>query len=107
MPVFLQHNLQELWVRAGIGDTTRHVPIHTLYKRLGCSPCAVLPAIHSLTGCDVTSKVGTKKAALEAQPEKLLKDFGKSPTISLPVVTNAECYLVKVLKSKSHVENMS
>jgi len=64
MPVFLQFGIEELWVRAGIGDSTRYVPLHTLSKRLGQRLCAVLPAVHSLTGCDITSKVGTKKAAL-------------------------------------------
>ena len=30
MPLFLQHNLEELWVKAGIGDTTHFVPLHTI-----------------------------------------------------------------------------
>jgi len=32
---------------------------------------------HILTGSDVTSKVGTKAAALKAQPERYLQDFGQ------------------------------
>ena len=50
MPVFLRKNLLELWVRAGVGDTTRYVPLHTLYDRLGSNFCSVLPAVHILTG---------------------------------------------------------
>ena len=64
MPVFLDHQLQELWLRAGVGDSTRYVPLHTLFDILGRQLCEVLPAVHSLTGCDISSKVGTKKAAL-------------------------------------------
>ena len=107
MPVFLQHNLKELWVRAGVGDTTRYVPLHTLFDRLGSNFCAVLPAIHSLTGCDITSKVGTKKAALKAEPVEFLKHFGKSPTLSPPIIRKAESYLVKVLKATSDAKNFS
>ena len=30
MPVFLDHQLQELWLPAGVGDSTRYVPLRTL-----------------------------------------------------------------------------
>ena len=32
----------------------------------------VLPAVHSLTGCDITSEVGTKKVGLRAKPDTFL-----------------------------------
>ena len=32
----------------------------------------VLPALHSLTGCDITSEVGTKKVGLKAKPNTFL-----------------------------------
>ena len=32
---------------------------------------------HTLTGCDVTSKTGSKSAACKACPEKHLHDFGE------------------------------
>ena len=98
MPCFLQHGIEELWVRAGTGDTTRYVPLHTLYQRIGHRLCSVLPAVHSLTGCDITSKVGTKKAALKANPEIHLKCFGTSLTLPPTVFKSAEMFLVKVLK---------
>ena len=66
MPTFLQEGLQELWVRAGRGSTTRFVPLHILYAPLGPLMYTVLPALHSLTGCDVTINIGTNKAALKA-----------------------------------------
>jgi len=105
IPVFQQHNLEQLWVRAGVGDTTRYVPLHTLFQRVGHQLCAVLPAVHSLTGCDITSRIGSKKAALQVEPEKFLKHFGRSPTLSPSLIHNAEHYLVKVLKSGSDVTN--
>ena len=61
----------------------------------------MLSALHSLTGCDITSKVGTKKAALKAEPEKFLRHFGKSPTTVPSVLNDAEQYLVKVINKKS------
>ena len=107
MPVFLQKGLKELWVRAGVGDTTRYMPLHILYERLGSELCKVLPALHSLTGCDITSKVGTKKAALKANPEILLGQFGMLPTLSETIIRNAEEYLVKVLRPGSEAKNFS
>ena len=82
MPMFLRKGLEELWIRAGVGENTRYVPLHTMNGKLGNDLCRVLPALHSLTGCDITSKVGTKKSALKANPERLLMHFGKLPTLS-------------------------
>jgi len=54
---------------------------------------------HILTGSDVTSKVGTKAAALKAQPERYLQDFGEN-TFATDLV-QAEKYLVNVVHAKS------
>lgn len=48
---------------------------------------------------DVTSKVGTKAAALKAQPEKFLKNFGRQVPPSTDSLDLAEQFLVRVLKS--------
>ena len=93
MPFFLQHNLEELWVKAGIGDTTRFVPLHTIFKCIGEDLIAVLPAVHSLTVCDISTKTGTKKSALKAEPKKYLKYFGVSPNLTQIVLKDAELYL--------------
>ncbi|KAG1651194.1 hypothetical protein GQR58_027383 [Nymphon striatum] len=82
VPVFLQEGLMELWIRAGRGNTSRFLPLHTLYASLGRDLCTVLPAIHNLTGCDITSTIGTKKAALKANPETHLQGFSTSPPSS-------------------------
>ncbi|KAG1670851.1 Solute carrier family 35 member G1 [Nymphon striatum] len=107
MPVFPQHNLVRLGVRAGVRNTTRYGPLHTLYELLGCQLSAILPTVHSLTRCNINSKVGIKKAALKAGPEKSLQNFGKFPTLIMPTIRNPEGYLVKVLRPKSNAKNIS
>ncbi|KAG1674175.1 FAD-dependent oxidoreductase domain-containing protein 2 [Nymphon striatum] len=100
VPVFLQEGLMELWIRAGRGNTSRFLPLHTLYASLDRDLCTVLPAIHSLTGCDITSKIGTKKAALKANPETHLQGFGTSPP-SVTVIQHSETYLLHVVDNRS------
>ena len=68
LTTFLQEGLHELWVRVGRGNITHILPLHTLHARLGSRMCSVLPALHSLTGCDITSKIGSKRGALKAEP---------------------------------------
>ena len=48
------NNLSELWMRAGVGDATRYIPLHLIFERKP-ELCIELPAIHILTGCDTTS----------------------------------------------------
>ena len=68
VPNFLQKGLGELWVLAERSTTTSFVPLHTLHARLGSDDlCTVLPAPHNLTGCDITSNIGTKKATVKAE----------------------------------------
>ena len=57
----------------------------------------MLPAVHSLTGCDYTSKFGTKLAALKVHPENYLKEFGTKINFDDQVIM-AEEYLTKVLQ---------
>jgi hypothetical protein len=61
---FHENGLKELWQKAGVGDSTRHIPLHTLASCIGDDLCQNLPAIHTLTGCDYTSKFGTKYMAV-------------------------------------------
>ncbi|KAG1682452.1 Solute carrier family 22 member 2 [Nymphon striatum] len=106
---FLSNGLQELWVKAGVGDSTRFIPIHTLASRLGSALCHVLPAVHMLTGCDYTSKVGTKQAALNNHPETYLKGFGTCANVQDMdlVIIRAEEYLVHVFKKGTAFTTMN
>ena len=81
------------------------MPLHTLHARLGQNQCRVLPALHSLTGCDITSKIGTKKAALKANPERHLQGFGTTAPITAAMIQQAEKYLVNVVDAKSKSRN--
>ena len=105
VPNFLQKGMRELWVRAGRGTTTRFVPLHILHARLGSDLCTVLPALHSLTGCDITSKIGTKKAALKADPKIHLHGFGTTTTLTSATIQRAEQYLVNVVDVGSKCNN--
>ena len=73
------HGLCKFWMRAGVSDSTRYIPLHSLAKKIG-SLCDVLPTIHACTGSHITSKVEAKAAALKAGPVSYLKGFGKVPT---------------------------
>ncbi len=99
--------LLEMWMRAGVGNSTRYIPLHTMASN-NEPLCLVLPAVHALTGCDSTSKVGTKLSALKADPINYLADFGKSlndPNLE-HAFTNAEEYLVHVLKPRTTCKTM-
>jgi len=68
--------LEELWIKTGVRDTSRYVPVHDRAGKIGRGLCQVLPAVHTLTGCDYTSKFGTKHAALKANPESIYCNSG-------------------------------
>ena len=53
-----------------------------------------------LTGYDMTSKVGTKSAALKASPERFLHNFGEYD-VTDTIFHNAEKYLVNVIRLKT------
>ena len=56
--------------------------------------------VHIPTGCDVTSKIGTKSAALKSDPHMCLKKIGENELLESSFV-DAELYLIKVLQSNS------
>ena len=73
------HGLNELWIKAGVATTTRYIPLHTLATRMGPEKCKVIIPLHHLTGCDSTSKFGTKAAGLKAKPVTFLQNFARNP----------------------------
>lgn len=88
-------------------SATDIIPIHILVDRIG--PTAnVLLAIHFLTGSDVTSKIGTKSAALKiTEPQKYLQTFGQETPPHSASMKLAEEYLVKVLKPGSKCKSFN
>jgi len=99
--VLHSHGLSELWVKDGVGDSTRFIPLHVLAlaAQMGENLCQVLPAVHVLTRCDYTSKIGTKHAALMTNPEHYLEDFGTK--IDESTIDKAEEYLTQILKKET------
>ena len=86
-------------------DISLYIP---LLKHPGLDLCKVLPAVHMLTGCDYTSKVGTKPPALKADPVNYLQNFGCSnlgPTDD--EILKAEAYLVEVFKNGTSCTTMN
>ncbi|KAK3734694.1 hypothetical protein QZH41_002113 [Actinostola sp. cb2023] len=56
---------EELWLKTGVKDRLRFIPVHDVSHALGRRMCDALPAFHALTGCDSTSAlagIGKKKA---------------------------------------------
>ena len=116
---FKRHGLQELWMKRGSAQNISFSPLHVIASKLGeLTACKVLPAIHYLTGCDTTSKVGTKRSAVNTalvdkhgKCQTLWKDlrgFGQT-TCELTLeqqFTKAEAFLVKVLKPTYTVKTM-
>ena len=107
-PQYHDQGLRQLWVKAGIGDTTHHIPIHTLAVKIGNDVCKILPAVHTLTGCDYTSKFGTKHAAMKATPLQYLKDFSRDSHHSAieQVFEKSEEYLTHVFKLGTKCKSM-
>ena len=66
---------KQLWMKTGVRERLRFIAIHTLVEKLGPVMCNLLPAFHSLTGCDTTSGpylIGKKKS-LKALKENQAK----------------------------------
>ena len=100
------YELEELWVIKGQGNSSRAVPVHSLVRLMKSDVVDVLPAMHALSGCDTTSKVGTKKSALRAAEEtgdEQLHSFGKLP-LSDDMVSAAEKFLVDCVSASDKVD---
>ena len=72
------------------------VPVHNLVNLFGSGVVDILPAAHALTGCDTTTKVGTKSKALKTviSCADILKTFGKDE-INDQMIADAGQFLVK------------
>ena len=94
-------DLQELWFISGRSESKTVVPVHDMVGSMEPDLIEVLPASHALTGCDTTSKVGTKGKAVKEGIKNgynLLYSFGKDE-ISNQMITDAEKFLVNCITS--------
>ena len=74
---FKTTNVDKLWVKFGIDESPRHIPVYQLAEILGTERLRAMLKEQILTGCDVTSKIESKSAACKACPEKHFYDFGE------------------------------
>ena len=70
---FCELGIQELWVKFGIEDERRNIPTKW-WKEL-----FDLAQAYFLTGCDETSKIGTKVSVVASKLESYLEDFVIKP----------------------------
>ena len=71
--------------------------MHEISGTLGPAKSLAMIKAHFLTGGDIHSKVGTKHAAVQLNPESYLSHFGESPDLTEDVMALAEEYLVKMM----------
>ena len=86
----------QIWCRPKV----RFIHLHIFIARLDQNLHFVLLKVHILTGCDVTSKIGTNSAALKYDPHMYLKNFGENELLQSSFA-DAELYLIKVLQRNS------
>ena len=77
MDTFLEKGAKEVWIRIGKKESQRFIPIHSLYCKLGRRLCHVLLKAYIASGCDWLAHIGSKSAALKADPVKYLLEFGE------------------------------
>ena len=56
-------------LRSGWSDLETVMPVHSLVHNIKTDVVDILPPVHALTGCDTTSEVGAKTAALKTANE--------------------------------------
>ena len=102
---WVHFGMKQLWVLCGNGSSTRAIPVHDVVSGIDYSVAESLPAIHALSGCDSTSKIGTKKSALKTAQalrcEQVLS-FAKAPIMD-GMIRSAEKYLVACISSDNTV----
>ena len=90
---FRNNGLNKMWIHYGKGKSACFLPLHIMFEMLGAAYCHNLLKSHIRTGCDNSSKIGTKKSALTADPERHLKEFGEAATLNDEKSSLAEHYL--------------
>ena len=90
--------LQKLYMKLGNRKTKKSVPVHLLVDQLDNGVVSCLPAIHALSGCDSTSKVGPNVSGLKASMDLFLLEGFCVEELSPHMTSNAEKFLVSGLK---------
>ena len=83
--------VSEVWIQYGTGTKKRYIPLHTLATSLGETKSNIV------SGCGVTSNIGTKASALKQNPDEYLQLFGEKGIDNDLTFKNAEKYLLELL----------
>lgn len=90
----------ELWLKTGVSDKARFIPIHILYTNLHPLLLQCLPAFHAITGCDTTSSffgIGKKSAwdvlIKDPQLQQQLVSLGEQPFITEDALKSCEAFV--------------
>ena len=95
--------VEEIWIQYGASDKTRFISVHKLSVALGEMKCKPILKSHALSGCDVTSKVGSKVAVIKNLIDKSLQEFEENNDSDIQdSYQEAEKYLAKVWCTSSH-----
>ena len=100
MDGFEKCGIKKVWVKCRMRISQRFIPVHSLYHKLEKSVINSQVKLHVLTSSDVTTKVGTKSATINASQEMNLWKFCSFESEEY-VFRKVELYLVKVLRGKS------
>ena len=104
---FNKFNCSQLRLKAGTAKKPKYVPIQNIREKLGFSGqvCETPLAFHAITGCDTVSYFSghsNKSAwAVFVEYHDLLKDLGKSATLSKEVIQDAEKFICHICKSST------
>ena len=58
-------DLNEFWLISRRSNSAIEVPMYSLIDHINADVVDILPPVHTFTGCDTASKVGTKAAAAQ------------------------------------------
>jgi hypothetical protein len=108
-----QHAATEVWFRTGVKDRTRFVPFHTISSLMTPDLCALLPAVHAVSGCDSTSSLAQlgKITALKTAKSNIcrlskLANLGDSPDISDEVFEAVQLFVCLMYDSKAEIADV-
>ena len=99
--------LQDFWLVRNSGVKRSTLPLHNICIAVGAELFKCLPALNALTGCDTTSNISTKLAAMNAvrkQENSILISHFAGSQLTESTIQIAETFLVKCLKSSTNLE---
>ena len=98
-------SINELWIYYWTGENARYIPIHRLNSVIEEATASSLLVSHISTGCDVTSKIGTKASAYKYISNKL-SAFAATEVLTDEAIKVAEKYLVQVVDHCVHCKTV-